>query len=150
MNAPTFGTATRTTAAIDPAMLNGWSVRPGDWQIGASVQQQLLPRVSVEVGYFQRWLKNFTATDNLLGEAGRLHAVQRSRRRRIRGCQTAAATRSAALQTSRGRFGRHQQQRHLRRQLRRQTQVYNGVLLNVSARGRERLTFRAASTAARR
>ena len=64
MNSPTFGTATRTTAAIDPALLNGWSVRPNDWQIGASVQQELLPRVSVEVGYFHRWLKNFTATDN--------------------------------------------------------------------------------------
>ncbi len=64
MNSPTFGTATRTTAAIDPAILNGWNVRPGDWQIGASVQQQLLPRVSIEIGYFRRWLTHFTTTDN--------------------------------------------------------------------------------------
>ena len=28
------------------------------------MQQELLPRVSVEVGYFKRWLQNFTATDN--------------------------------------------------------------------------------------
>ena len=26
----------------------------------------LAPRVSVEVGYFRRWLNNFTVTDNLL------------------------------------------------------------------------------------
>src|SRR5262249_12426968 len=40
-----------------------------DWQIGASVQQQVLPRVSIEVGYFRRWLNNFTITDNLLTTA---------------------------------------------------------------------------------
>ena len=49
MNSPTFGTNARTTAAIDPGILNGWSVRPADWQIGASIQQELMPRMSVEV-----------------------------------------------------------------------------------------------------
>jgi len=63
--ATTFGTATRTTAGLDQDLLVGWGVRPRDWQFGASVQQQLLPRVSVEVGYLKRWLQNFTATDNL-------------------------------------------------------------------------------------
>jgi hypothetical protein len=64
--ATTFGTSTRTTAAIDPTLLNGYGIRPNDWQIGASIQQQVLPRVSVEFGYFWRWLGNFTATDNTL------------------------------------------------------------------------------------
>lgn len=63
--ATTFGTAQRTTAAIDENLLIGWGVRPRDWQVGVSVQQQVLPRVSVEVGYLKRWLQNFTATDNL-------------------------------------------------------------------------------------
>jgi len=49
----------------DPALFSGSGVRSGDWQIGASVQQQLLPRMSVEVGYYRRWLKNFIVTDNL-------------------------------------------------------------------------------------
>ena len=40
-------------------------MRSGDWQFGASVQQEVLPRVSVEVGYFRRWLVNFTVNDNL-------------------------------------------------------------------------------------
>src|SRR6185436_13599505 len=65
MNSPTFGTATQTTANIDPKILSGWGVRSNDWQFGASVQQQVLQRVSVEVGYFHRWLNNFTVTDNL-------------------------------------------------------------------------------------
>ena len=49
----------------DPALFSGRGVRSGDWQIGASVQQELWPRVSLEVGYYRRWLKNFIATDNL-------------------------------------------------------------------------------------
>jgi hypothetical protein len=65
MNNQTFGTTALTTAAIDPRILEGWSVRSNDWQFGVSVQQEVLPRVSVEVGYFRRWLNNFTITDNL-------------------------------------------------------------------------------------
>src|SRR5688572_16022163 len=65
MNNQTFGTTALTTAAIDPNILEGWSVRSNDWQVGVSIQQQVLPRVSVEVGYFRRWLNNFTITDNL-------------------------------------------------------------------------------------
>ena len=49
--ATTFGTSALTTAAIDPNLLRGWGVRPRDWQFGVSMQQQLLPRVSVEIGY---------------------------------------------------------------------------------------------------
>src|SRR5215467_4053817 len=49
----------------DPATLKGWGVRPGDWQIGATLQQQLAPRISMEVAYVRRWLQNFYITDNL-------------------------------------------------------------------------------------
>src|SRR5262245_46885164 len=64
--ASTFGTTALTTAAIDPKILEGWGVRSNDWQIGVSIQQQVLPRVSIEAGYFRRWLNNFTVTDNLV------------------------------------------------------------------------------------
>ena len=50
----------------DPAVLKGWGIRPGDWQVGVTLQQQVVPRVSVEVGYVRRWLQNFYVTDNLL------------------------------------------------------------------------------------
>jgi hypothetical protein len=49
----------------DAAVLKGWGIRPGDWQIGATLQQQVAPRISVEVGYIRRWLQNFYITDNL-------------------------------------------------------------------------------------
>ena len=63
--------ATRTSGrkfqslSYDEQILKGWYNRPSDWQITATVQQEILPRVSVEVGYTRRWLQNFTVTDNL-------------------------------------------------------------------------------------
>ena len=65
--------------SVDPRVLSGRGVRPGDWQIGGTLQQQVLPRVSVEVGYVRRWLTNFYVTDNLAVGAVRLHAVRRRR-----------------------------------------------------------------------
>ena len=51
-------------STLDPGLLAGWGVRPGDWQWGASVQQEVMPRVAVELGYQRRWLVNFLITDN--------------------------------------------------------------------------------------
>ena len=51
---------------VDPSAMGGWGVRPSDWGITASVQQEVLPRVSVEVGYTRRWLQHFVVTDNLV------------------------------------------------------------------------------------
>jgi hypothetical protein len=59
-----FGTAV-FDSTLDPGLLSGWGVRSGDWQWGASVQQEVLPRVAVEAGYQRRWLVNFLVTDNL-------------------------------------------------------------------------------------
>ena len=58
-------------STLDPALLSGWGVRSGDWQWGASVQQEVLPRVSVELGYQRRWLVNFPVTDNRARGAAR-------------------------------------------------------------------------------
>jgi hypothetical protein len=51
-------------STLDPDLLSGWGLRSGDWQIGASIQQEVLPRVSLEFGYQRRWLVNFLVTDN--------------------------------------------------------------------------------------
>ena len=49
---------------VNPDLLHGWGVRPVDWQYGINLQQQLRPRVSLDVGYNRRWWRNFTVTDN--------------------------------------------------------------------------------------
>ena len=140
MNSPTFGTNGRTTAAINPEILNGWSVRPADWQIGASIQQELMPRMSVEVGYFRRWLTNFTTTDNESLTAVdfdlHLYRAQRSTAPGRRGlCHQRVLQRDGGRCeapsnniTSSNLFGG-------------QSQIYNGVLINFSARAAQGLTL---------
>lgn len=64
-----FG-STRPSTVYDPSLLSGWGVRPDDWQFGIAVQQEVAPRVSVEVGYHRRWWNQFVdATDNVLTTA---------------------------------------------------------------------------------
>jgi hypothetical protein len=58
-----FGKATSGTT-VNPEVLEGWGSRPNDWQLSVSVQQEILPRVSAEVGYNRRWWGNFYYTDN--------------------------------------------------------------------------------------
>jgi Carboxypeptidase regulatory-like domain len=58
-----FGKGVVTTVQ-DPATLVGWGVRPYNWEYAASVQHELLPRVSVNGGYFRRWYGNQTTLQN--------------------------------------------------------------------------------------
>jgi hypothetical protein len=58
------GSFTSTASRINPELLSGWGVRPYDWQFSAAVQQQLMPRVSVEFGYSRRSWGNLTLTEN--------------------------------------------------------------------------------------
>ena len=50
---------------INPAVLSGWGVRPYDWQYGVSVQQEVAPRTSLEVGWARRDFRNFFVYDNI-------------------------------------------------------------------------------------
>src|SRR5215510_2354108 len=52
------------TTVVNPDVLHGWGIRPYDWQFGVSIQHELLPRVSVDVGYNRRWWGNHFFTDN--------------------------------------------------------------------------------------
>jgi hypothetical protein len=49
---------------VDPNVLHGWGVRPYDNQWNISIQQEILPRTSVELGYFYRSFHNFFVTYN--------------------------------------------------------------------------------------
>jgi hypothetical protein len=49
---------------VNPDVLEGWGIRPYDWHVGLSVQQEIVPRVSVELGYHRRRFGNFFVTDD--------------------------------------------------------------------------------------
>jgi hypothetical protein len=58
------------SSVYDPAILNGWGVRPYNWEYSAGVQHELIPRLSMSATYFRRVSGNFTVTDNeLVGPA---------------------------------------------------------------------------------
>src|SRR5262245_7198254 len=50
-----FGSQSAAVNQVNQAMLRGWGVRASDWQWGATVQHQIVPRVSIEAGYARRW-----------------------------------------------------------------------------------------------
>jgi hypothetical protein len=63
MDNKNLGTA-NFTRSYDPNFVTGSGVRPYNWGLGLSVQQEVLPRVSVNVGYFRNWWGNWYAVDN--------------------------------------------------------------------------------------
>jgi hypothetical protein len=48
----------------DKAILEGWGVRPYNWEYSFGVQHEIAPRVSVSTAYFRRNYGNFQITDN--------------------------------------------------------------------------------------
>ncbi len=63
-NALNFGKAGANLTQVNPEILRGWGTRRYDWQWGVDFQQELVPRVSLDVNYNRRWFGNFTVTDN--------------------------------------------------------------------------------------
>ena len=63
-NNSNFGNPLVTTR-VNPDVQHGWGIRPFDWQFGIAVQQQIVPRVALDVSYNRRWWGNFFYTDNL-------------------------------------------------------------------------------------
>jgi hypothetical protein len=52
-NNAVFGSSA-STFALDPTFARGWGVRADEWETSASIQQQIMPRVSIMAGYDRR------------------------------------------------------------------------------------------------
>ena len=50
----------------NPDILHGFNVRPSNWEVSVGVQQQIAPRLSVDISYFRRIYGDFVVTDNRL------------------------------------------------------------------------------------
>jgi hypothetical protein len=66
---PLFGA--NSSAAVlnaltwDEDARTGWNKRAYNWEFSTGIQQEILPRISLDVGYFRRWYGNFQVVDNL-------------------------------------------------------------------------------------
>ena len=60
---PGFATPTQTVF-LDPDWAFGWRKKEGNWEYSGSIQHELLPSVSLDVGYFRRRYYNFSAVDD--------------------------------------------------------------------------------------
>lgn len=58
-----FGQSALSTIP-DPSITSGWGVRGYNWEYAASVQQQLLPGLALNVGYYRRSFGNLIWNDN--------------------------------------------------------------------------------------
>ncbi len=59
-----FGTNILTNN-FDPEILDGWGVRPSDWNLTASLEHEILPRTSISAAYVRRSFHGFAVVDNL-------------------------------------------------------------------------------------
>jgi hypothetical protein len=62
--APNFGKLGAATQ-VDPGVLNGWGVRPSDYQSTITLQHEVIPRVSADFSYTHRTFHGFFVTDDL-------------------------------------------------------------------------------------
>ena len=66
---PGFGIPVVTTF-FDPEWAFGWGKRHSNWEVTGSIQQELFPGVSLDVGYFRRiWFNHNVADNRALGTA---------------------------------------------------------------------------------
>jgi hypothetical protein len=138
------------STTYDPNTLTGWGKRAYDWNFGVQLQQELLPRISVNVGYFRRVFGNFFVTDNLATQASDydLFSVPVPSDPRLPGgggqtitdlpnVRAALAGITNNFQTFSDEYG--EQIRH-----------WNGVEVNFTARVRGGLTFQGGTSTGRR
>ncbi len=64
ISSPLFAQIQTRTTNYDPALVQGWGVRPSNWEFQTSIQRELFPRVSVYAGYSRRWYVNQQVTTN--------------------------------------------------------------------------------------
>src|SRR5260370_25611986 len=60
-NQANFGKVGAATI-VNPNVLHGWGKRPGDYQWAATLQHEIVPRVSAEVSYTRRTFFGFLVT----------------------------------------------------------------------------------------
>ncbi len=125
-----FGLSRITTRYAEDAVTE----RGFNWETSASVQHEIMPRVSANVGYFRRWYGNFRTTDNLEVTPADYNPF----------CVTAPADSRlpggggyqvcGLYDVTPSRFGQVDNRITLSKNFGKQTEIYDGVDVSVNAR----------------
>ena len=137
-----FGT-TVPQATFDKDLLTGWGNREANWEFSAGVQHEVVPRVSVDVGFFRRIWKNFQVTDDLrvAAEDFTQFTMVAPADARLPGGGGYTVTGLYNLKPEK--FGQAQNYNTLSDKFGKQIEHWNGVDVTVNARLQNGLTFQA-------
>jgi hypothetical protein len=139
-----FGSNQLVGARFADNLFSGSGLRPSDWSFGVSVQQEIIPRASVEVGYYRRSFTMFTTggtvTDNeLVGPndvASFSLAVPNDPR-----LPNSGSSITQLYNINPNVFGRVSNVIRSTKDVGDDTRVFNGVDVNINVRGARGFTF---------
>jgi hypothetical protein len=137
------------STTFDPYILSGWGKRAYDWNIGVQLQQELLPRVSVNVGYFRRIFGNFFVTDNRATTATDYDAFSIAAPVDSRLPEGGGYTVGPLYNITPGLFGVTDNFQTFSDEYGKQRRHWNGVEINFTARVRDGLTFQGGTSIGR-
>ncbi len=119
---------------FDPNLLGGWGNRQYNWEFTTAVQHEILPRVSVDLGYFRRIWGNFQVTDNLAVGPADFNYFSITTPANANLPNGGGSTLSGLRDVTPTLFGQTRNYNTLSDTIGKQTEHWNGVDLNVSAR----------------
>ena len=137
------------STTLDPAILEGWGVRPWDGQFGVSVQHELLTRTSIEVGYHRRWWGNLDVTYNRAVAAQDFDQFSIVAPLDPRLPDGGGYVIDDLWNVTPDKFGIVDNYRTLARNVGKQIEYWQGVDVNISARLRGGLTFQGGTSTGR-
>jgi hypothetical protein len=134
----------------DLDVVEGYGVRPYNWEFSTSVQRELLPRVGVNVGYFRRWYGNFVTTDNRAVTAADFNTFSVTAPADSRLPNGGGHTITGLYNVSNAKFGQEDNLITTATKFGDQEEWWHGVDLNVNVRAVGGLTFSGGMSTGRR
>jgi hypothetical protein len=154
---PLFG-ANNSAAVLnqltwDEDARTGWNKRGYNWEFSTGVQHEILPRVSLDVGFFRRWYGNFQVVDNLALSPSdfNIFSLTAPADSRLPNGGNYTVTGFAAIKPSVG-FGgfvANQNKITLAKNYGDQSEVFNGFDINVNGRMENGVTFQGGTSTGR-
>ena len=138
------------TKAFDPNLIAGWGKRTYNWEMGVSVQHEVLPRLGVTLGYFRRWYGNFYTANNRLTATADYTPFSIPVPSDPRLPSGGGGTVAGLYNLVPGKVGQEELYSQLSSEFGKMTENWHGIDLNVNARLRNGLTVQGGTSSGRR